>query len=88
MGRWHGCFARENILTRRANHRHYFNIASEIRTFPLLGCGRRKPAVTTGRSPKKPSACRFGGLKAPHADRIPGFSGGTSIASLIEECGG
>ena len=26
-GRWHGRFARENILTRRANHRHISNIA-------------------------------------------------------------
>jgi hypothetical protein len=42
----------------------------------------------TGLSPKKASACRFGGRKALRPVPIPRFFGGTSIASLMEECGG
>jgi hypothetical protein len=38
-------------------------------------------------APKKQSACRFGGLKMPPAIRFAGVSGGTSIASVMEECG-
>src|SRR5438270_9663201 len=45
-------------------------------------------AGTTGLSPKKTSACRFGGRKARRPVPIPRFFGGTSIASLMEECGG
>jgi hypothetical protein len=30
-GRRHGCFTRENILTRRANQRHYFTIAQFLK---------------------------------------------------------
>jgi hypothetical protein len=39
------------------------------------------------RSPKNPSTCRFGGLKMPSAGPVPRFSGGTPLASRIEECG-
>ena len=37
-GRWHGCFTRENILTRRANHRHH----SIITQFVKLPSGSRR----------------------------------------------
>jgi hypothetical protein len=30
-GRWHGCFTRENILTRRANQRHHSIIAQFVK---------------------------------------------------------
>jgi hypothetical protein len=75
---------------RSARHGHrWWEIDNTYLTIRFLAwLGLAGDVVTPTPAPKKTSACLFGELKTPRAHVIPDFCGGTSIASLIKECGG
>jgi hypothetical protein len=53
-GRWHGCLTCENILTRRANHRHNSIIAQFVKSPMALPVEIAVPSIQSGSAIARP----------------------------------